>query len=270
MIICIFKVMKESRIGEIVHQVFDKAKEQCVSTAKSALSNDIANDITEEFRYINYRTLERAYDRYINKKEKDGPPSAESVDLFCKYLGYRDYKDFIKENKSEETLNKGKGGTRSGEEEQSTKEKKRRWVITFSISIAFAATLMVAKSGMFDEPDEPMVPTENKCMVWAKNHYEEVSCNFALHKKYGTKVEPYDSKFIANFKKVEVTMKTDFFTEGTYKPLIWYTKNKDGKIEYFTSSGLHPITGKTLDEITPYIIQKYVPLHSGDINSFAN
>ncbi|WP_142783819.1 hypothetical protein [Changchengzhania lutea] len=168
---------------------------------------------------------------------------------------------------SEEEVNKGKEGVRSRKEEQSTKEKKRRWIITFSISIAFAAILVIAKSGMFVEP---IVPTENKCMAWAKNHYEEVSCNLTFHKEYGTKIEPYDSNKIANFKKVKVTMKTDFFAEGTNKPLIWYTKNKDGKIEYFTSPGLHPVTGKTLDEITPYIIQKYVPLHSGGINSFAD
>ncbi|GAA3644476.1 hypothetical protein [Flavivirga jejuensis] len=166
-----------------------------------------------------------------------------------------------------EDLNKENEEVKSGKEDLNTKEKKRKWIITFSISIALTVILMVAKSGMFDES---IVQTENKCMVWVKNQYEKVSCNLTLHKKYSTKIEPYDSKLIANFKKVEVTMKTDFFAEGTNKPLIWYTKNKDGKIEYFTSPGLHPITGKTLDEITPYIIQKYVPLHSGNINSFAD
>ncbi|WP_203256343.1 hypothetical protein [Hyunsoonleella ulvae] len=169
------------------------------------------------------------------------------------------------EEESVDTTNKEKG--------QSTGKKKRRWVITFSISIAFAATLIVAKSRMFDKPielDKPIEQSENKCMAWAKNKYEEVPCNLTLHEKYGTKIERYDAKLVANFKKIEVTMKTDFFAEETNQPLIWYTKNKDGKIEYFTSPGLHPITGKTLDEITPYIIQKYVPMHSGNTNSFTH
>lgn len=160
--------------------------------------------------------------------------------------------------------------TSTQKEEENTKGKKRRWIITFSISIVFAATLMVVKNGMFDKPIVPKESKEHRCMVWAKNHYVEVSCDLTFHKKYRTKVEDYDPKLIANFKKVEVTMKTDFFVEGTNKPLIWYTKSKDGKIEYFTSPGLHPVTGKTLDEITPYIIQKYVPLHSGNINSFVD
>jgi hypothetical protein len=73
---------------------------------------------------------------------------------------------------------------------------------------------------------------------------------------------------IKNFKKIDVNMATDFFAPATNKPLIWYIKNKNGNIEYFTSPGLHPITGKTLDEITPYIIQKYVPLHLNDKDSF--
>ena len=65
-------------------------------------------------------------------------------------------------------------------------------------------------------------------------------------------------------------MATDFFAPITNKPLIWYAKNKEGEIECFTNPGLHPITGKTLDEITPYIIQKYVPIHSNNNDSFVN
>lgn len=151
------------------------------------------------------------------------------------------------------------------------KVKKRRWIINGSTSLAFGIILLVTvinKDEIFG--DEAIVPLENKCMAWAQNHYEEVSCDITLHKTYGTKVEPYDAKLVANFKKINVSMATDFFAPITNKPLIWYVKNKEGEIEYFTSPGLHPITGKTLDEITSYIIQKYVPLHSENVNSFVN
>ena len=109
---------------------------------------------------------------------------------------------------------------------------------------------------------------ENRCMTWAINHYEEVSCNTKPYSKYGTEVLGYEDVKIKNFKKIDVNMATDFFAPITNKPLIWYIKSKNGEIEYFTSPGLHPITGKTLNEITPYIIQKYVPLHSNHKDSF--
>jgi len=72
---------------------------------------------------------------------------------------------------------------------------------------------------------------------------------------------------LKNFKRVEVTAAYDFFTED-HKPLVWYYKNKDDEIEYFTSPGLHPITGETLRKITTYIIQTYVPIHSIKEDSF--
>ncbi len=63
-------------------------------------------------------------------------------------------------------------------------------------------------------------------------------------------------------------MATDFFVEGTERPLIWYYKTKEEEIEYFTSPGLHPTTGETLRKITPYIIQTYVPKHIDRKSSF--
>ncbi len=39
---------------------------------------------------------------------------------------------------------------------------------------------------------------------------------------------------------------------------IWYGKNREGELEYFSSQGLHPQTGKTLKPITRYMIEKYI------------
>ncbi|KAA1247250.1 hypothetical protein [Aquimarina sp. RZ0] len=52
------------------------------------------------------------------------------------------------------------------------------------------------------------------------------------------------------------------------KPRVWYYKNKKDEIEYFTSSGIHPVNGETLKKITPYIIETYVPKHTFKPNSF--
>ncbi|SMC35265.1 hypothetical protein [Cellulophaga tyrosinoxydans] len=152
--------------------------------------------------------------------------------------------------------------------------KQNKWLFLGSFCIVFLIILMtwlLNTKGNFNQSliDKTInTELENRCMTWAINHYEEVSCNTRPYSKYGTEVLSYEDVKIKNFKRIDVNMATDFFAPVTNKPLIWYSKNKNGEIEYFTSPGLHPITGKTLDEITPYIIQKYVPLHSNDKDSF--
>ena len=39
---------------------------------------------------------------------------------------------------------------------------------------------------------------------------------------------------------------------------LWYGKNKNKELEYFTAFGKHPETGKTLKPITKYMIAKYI------------
>jgi len=101
-------------------------------------------------------------------------------------------------------------------------------------------------------------------MTWRKTHFEKVACAT----KFDSKIVLLDPVRLNTFKKVEVSMATQFFSEETNKPLIWYYKNKDEEIEYFTAPGLHPVNGETLRKITEDIIQKYVPIHIERADSF--
>lgn len=95
--------------------------------------------------------------------------------------------------------------------------------------------------------------TEKECMQWQKDHYEPVDCNIT---GIGTlnKTEPIDvSK--KNLIKIAVTKNTPFFNNG--KAVVWYCK-VNGKPEFFSTHGIHPLTGKALKPITNYIIEKYV------------
>ena len=65
------------------------------------------------------------------------------------------------------------------------------------------------------------------------------------------------NKEINNFHKTTPSCDTVFFNQDTTVRL-WYGKNTDGNLEYFTSLGLHPQTNKTLKPITPYMIKKYI------------
>ncbi len=233
--------MDEKRIEQIVLKVFEKAKKEHASHTRFALSNHIS-----EHSDLSSKTLERAYDRYINKQKKFGAPHADSVNLFCVYLGYDNYADFQKKNR--------KGN------------KERKW-ITITVSIAFGTLLLyIGIQNWLFANRKGNIP-DNQCMAWADTVYIKVDCATQPFSKFGTKVEPLDASRLNNLKKVEVNMASDFFTEDG-KPMIWYSKNKDGEIEFFSAPGLHPITGETLKKITPYIIETYVPAHINRKGSF--
>jgi hypothetical protein len=101
-------------------------------------------------------------------------------------------------------------------------------------------------------------------MVWKNKHFVKVACTTNYHEK----VVPMDPARFANFKEIDVNQTTVFFDEVTGEPLVWYYKPNNGELEFFNYPGLHPINGATLKAITPYISQKYVPLHKYDPNSF--
>ena len=96
------------------------------------------------------------------------------------------------------------------------------------------------------------------CMVWNKDHYEEIPCEQVSNAM--TLFKPMlikkDESLISNFKKIKACDTTSFFKMG--KPCIWYGKSFDGSYEYFTAPGLHPETGKTLKPITQYIIERRI------------
>jgi hypothetical protein len=89
------------------------------------------------------------------------------------------------------------------------------------------------------------------CMFWAGDHYQQVSCN---QKFDDTMVIALDSEKVNHFKKIT---QPDTITEKS-KGTVWYVKY-NGNMEYYTSSGYHPIDPRLrLKPITDYIIRKYI------------
>lgn len=245
--------MDEKIIGRIIEKVFKKAKKEHASHSKFALSNHISTETD-----LSSRTLERLYDRYIEKNGKHGPPNADSIDLLCKYLGFENYAGYIKRHPTpEKTIGQKKGNTIHS-----------KW-ITFSISIAFTIGLIIFGIQKWSLSGQVNNIIKENCMTWADSIYVAVACDQGPFSKFGTEVKPMNQMELSNMKKVEVDAAYPFFSEDG-KPLVWYYKNKDNKREYFTAPGLHPISGETLRKITPYIIQTYVPVHSNNEESFIN
>ncbi|WP_282111462.1 hypothetical protein [Maribacter stanieri] len=230
--------MKEAIIKEIVEKVFQKAKNECPKHSRYALSNHIA-----ETTSISAKTIERLYNKYIEKKGVVGEQNEHTINDLCKYLNFDTYADYVKQNKKDKIsvdLNDGRI--------------KKYWKMLAAVSLVLVV-------GLFLGLNEKSKITA--CMVWKVDHYEKADCAVS----YKEKIVPLDEVRLNTFKKVEVDLTTDFFDETTQKPLIWYHKSGN-KIEYFTAPGLHPLNGKTLKAITEHMVKEYVPVHTYEASSF--
>jgi hypothetical protein len=226
--------MDEARIEEIVRKVFDKARHECPVHSRNALCICVA-----DFTSLSSKTLERLYDKYIDKKGKVGKQSEHTINALCSYLNFSSYADYVEKNEEEIVVNK----------------RKKNWKLVLMVSLLFGVGVLLFL--IFNE-------TGSECMLWKKDHFVKVDCST----NYNEKVVPMDPVRFTNLEEIEVDQTTIFFDEVTGVPLVWYYKSNNGALEFFTFPGLHPINGATLKAITPYIIQKYVPLHTYDPSSF--
>ena len=258
---------------ELLILAFDKAEEEVGSSKKTQRAQYLSDLLQENYKYsISERTLRDYYTNYKNGNigaQDDLKPKL--ITCFCDYLGYKNYADFINQNQDgrpENSEEEGRLGRIKEKEEEKRKlkgeRKKSRRIFIISISISFGAVLFTVLTLNYpilfnSQPSE--------CMTWADSIYVKVSCKRGPFSQYGTKVEPLIETKLKNMRKVSVDAAYQFFSEDG-KPLIWYFKNEDNEHEFFTSPGLHPVTGETLRKITPYIIQTYVPLHKYKKESF--
>ncbi|PIB31321.1 hypothetical protein BFP77_01760 [Maribacter sp. 4U21] len=248
--------MDENTIAEIVRMVFEKAKKEHASHSRFALSKHVSDHSD-----LSSKTLERAYDRYVNQKRKHGIPQAESVELFCKYLGFESYSDFVRRNPT--------GIPKNGKPQKNKRNVNREGWKKLIVIISIASGLII----MISDFQKWYANSKNRleyleCMTWADSLYVTISCDRSPLSEYGTQVKPLDPLELKNMRKVKVNAAYQFFSDEG-KPLIWYYRNEEDEHEFFTSPGLHPVNGETLRKITPYIIQKYVPFHTNNRNSFA-
>ena len=225
-------------INEIVQKVFAKAKTECAIHTNNALNNHIDNSTA-----ISYKTAERLSQKYIDKKENVGKQTEHTINALCQYLNFDSYADYVKQNSNSKISIDVKvvGG-------------KKNWKIIAVVTLIVVVGLIL---GLSENNKETI------CMVWETDHFEKIDCSVS----YKDSIFPLDEVRLKNFKKVYVDLTTEFFDKASNKPLIWYYKS-GREIEFFTSPGLHPVNGKTLKAITPYIVNEYVPLHTYKASSF--
>lgn len=226
---------------ELVLEAFKSGEEILIKNGSNnpsinSISEHIATFLTDDFKYSTHSRTLRNYYKTALEEEEINISRIETVNGLCKYIGFKDYNDFINSQKTvdESTVKK----------ENKKNFLKKIYLFGFIVIVTVITTVL-----LFINNNEP------KFMIWKIDHYEEVELDLNKYKLSDLKV--YKQERIDNFKKIQPDSNYQFFnSDGTER--VWYGKNNDKEYDFFTGHGLHPETGKTLKPITKYIINKYI------------
>lgn len=178
-----------------------------------------------------YRIYNSEAKKLMNTNDDISIKQLKVVNGLCKYLGYDNYTDF-----------------ELAQKDKSFKDGFIFFFRKFKV-ILFMSTLFLAGLIIFNSIQK------QRWMIWVEDHYEEVKFNPEQLQDGVLKV--YKKDRIEFFKKLEnADCDTPYF-KNNGEVNLWYGKHINGDIELFTSTGLHPETGKTLKPITVYMIRKY-------------
>jgi hypothetical protein len=220
---------------KIVQEAFKKAQREIPGkTTKTSISEHISEVLLNGFKtQISGRTLRNLIDE-SNKIDagEDISISTDYILYLCKYLGYEDYNAFLKSHPNEvKNKNKVVGYLKSN------------WIILLICFITIIGAITVSAFN------------KQRWMVWDDTKYVET--DFDAEKYNLNQLKLYKEEHIENFKKLVPNCETKYFNEDGSE-MVWYGKNKNGDLEYFSFFGKHPDSGKTLKPITEYMIRKYI------------
>ena len=226
---------------KIILKAFEKARKEEVkgtgivpSTAKCAerLSDFISEDGSGPFGEKSLRNLYNLSTKENGEDVQIKQPQV--VNALCKYLGFDDYAAFLISNEElapQEVVNNSTRFTR---------------IQKFSLGVFLG--LVLVTSLLF-------YVNRQRWMIWEENHY--VVAPFDAEKVQKGILKLYKEERIVNFKLVKPNCNYTFFNEDR-SVRLWYGKNTNGELEYFTDLGKHPKTGKTLKAITAYMIRTHI------------
>ncbi len=225
--------------------VFEKGKLQSGKETKHGLSNFLSNAINEKLNFsINSVTLARYYEKYLEgNKANTYNPSTEILDAISAYLGFDNFEDFVVRNREHDDDKKktNKRDTFALNSIRLFLDKYKKFLIIFLL-VLVAIFVIVSVN-------------RHRWMLWDEDEYIEVK--FDAEKLSSGELKVFKKERIEFFKMVKPDCDFKFFGEDGSERL-WYGKNKEGQLEFFSALGRHPTTGKTLKAITPYMIRKYI------------
>tara|TARA_R110000851_G_scaffold207537_2_gene359684 strand:+ start:71589 stop:72413 length:825 start_codon:yes stop_codon:yes gene_type:complete len=212
------------------------------SPSKTRCAEELSIIVSKSFSYSE-RRLRDFYNSAINPDcEKVNIPQEEVVLALANYLNYTDFKEYLAKN----PINKEKEIPVISPTTQL--QSSVGFLNKNKITLIAIFLLILGIGGYF-------YITRQRWMEWEDTHYVEVP--FDSKKLNEGTLKFYKEERIENFKRIIANCSTQYFRKDG-EVQIWYGKNKEGILQYFTSYGLHPETGKTLKPITTYMIRKYI------------
>ncbi len=247
---------------QLVLSAFKKAKEEAkaatgVNMSITALAKKISDYMLEECRFQYHEKSLRNKYNLASKENDDLELKSAVANCLCCYLGYKNYEEFVIKNgltKEEFSITEHKlespvrTSKKIKSDTTSISEKLKIVIHKNKVTLIFCSLIFLLYFGLY-------LIDRQRWMIWDHYHYVEVPFDVD---KYGMEsLKLYKHERIKNFIKVEPDCDYPFFRSDGDENL-WYEKSINGKLEFFTSYGLHPETGKTLKKITPYMIRKYI------------
>ena len=222
---------------KVVLKAFDKAKKDISGRSnKTSQSNFISESLLNDFKFqISSKTLRNLYDKSVGSEEnEDISINSEYIENLCLFLGLENYNDFLKKYPNDLTESKNVSLLNTIKKNRAT------------LAIGLVSIIIIIFATTFNK---------QRWMIWDNMQYIEV--DFDAEKYSLSQLKIYNQERIDNFKRVIPNCQTEFYkNDGSAN--LWYGKNNSGELEYFTSIAKHPETGKTLREITDYMIKKYI------------
>lgn len=123
-----------------------------------------------------------------------------------------------------------------------SKRKSRVLLLILTVMICIAGYYLFKKTG-------PQLTGNEGCMVWNDDHYQPIDCKSAIHP-----VKKIDQRLVNNFKKIK---EPDTLTPYSIRKVFYAKYN--GRIEFFTDSGLFPLDStRRVLPMTSHILEKYI------------
>ncbi len=248
---------------KLIIDTFEKVKENEITRGIKRPSNDHISKTLSDFIHdeMNFdfgkRSLKNYYNHALKIEDVDEDINILQLNVIlglCKYLGFGNYEDYVR------SININNEGvvydlySDNGKSNIKIKQKNKKLFVWFSNASAYNKILLIGIvvviiTTFYFYENQP------RWMVWDQDHYVEVK--FDSDKYNIGQLKLYNEDRINDLKKIKANCETEFFdSNGGVK--IWYGKNINKELEYFTALGLHPETGKTLDPITVYMIRKHI------------
>ncbi len=203
---------------QLLTEAFSKAKENSTSTSALGLATHIYEVLELKCKQPTSADAIRGYYRKWESKESFNI-SNTAKDHLAIFIGFEDYKSYVA-SKNTKKIN----------------SKRYQYVVL--------VLLLVVAFFIYDA-------TRKKCMIWDENKFVKIHCEEANAK-------PIDKGLLTKFKMVEKECREGFFFDQDGSPKIWYYKRGKNNLELFTHPGIHPVNGKTLNDITRYMITEHV------------